>query len=98
MSSVGIGKLRKELPHALLISDDLQMQALQQKFPSRIACAQGIKSGLDMICIGNNLMAEDEEILKYAESIQNSIKTNPALKARVQESIARVMATKKQFT
>ena len=37
----------------------MQMQGLLKKLSSFESHIQGLKAGLDMLCIGNNLIAED---------------------------------------
>jgi beta-N-acetylhexosaminidase len=98
MSPAGAGRLRKELPKALLLSDDLQMQGLQKILPSREASIQGVRAGLDMIIIGNNLMAEDERCLEFARALADAAASDPSLLAQCKESIQRVAARKALFS
>lgn len=95
MSPAGVRRLRERLPEALLLSDDLQMQGLQKILPSREASTQGVRAGLDLILIGNNLMAEDGECLTYARHLAQSARNDRALEARCTESIARVQRAKR---
>ena len=91
MSPAGIRRLREKLPEALLLSDDLQMQGLQKILPSREASVQGLRAGLDLILIGNNLMAEDGFCLDYARASRAAAASaDAALERRCQESINRV--------
>ena len=55
MSKKSLDPLRVKLPNALFISDDMQMQGLLIKLTSNEAHIQGLKAGLDMLCVGNNL-------------------------------------------
>ena len=98
MSSSGVGKGREHLPDALLISDDLQMQGLQKKYSTQDACRRGLRAGLDMLSIGNNLMSEDELALSHAEAISKLMTTEVALAKRISLACARVANTKAQFT
>jgi beta-N-acetylhexosaminidase len=97
MSPAGIRRLREKLPEALLLADDLQMQGLQKILPSREASAQGIRAGLDLILIGNNLMAEDGFCLDYARHLASAASTDAALEKRCLESIDRVARTKREL-
>lgn len=97
MSPAGIRRLREKLPEALLIADDLQMQGLQKILPSREASAQGIRAGLDLILIGNNLMAEDGFCLDYARHLASAASTDAALEKRCRQSIDRVQRTKREL-
>src|SRR6267143_6954792 len=69
LSAAGIGRLRKRLPDTLLITDDMQMQGLQKALGTREASLQSLKAGIDMLCIGNNLFDQEEELVGIAEYI-----------------------------
>jgi beta-N-acetylhexosaminidase len=97
MSPSGLRRLREKLPEALLISDDLQMQGLQKMLPSREASTQGIRAGLDLILIGNNLMAEDGFCLDFARHLAQSAATDAALEKRCFESVNRVQRAKREL-
>jgi beta-N-acetylhexosaminidase len=97
MSPTGIRRLREQLPEALLLSDDLQMQGLQKILPSREASAQGIRAGLDLIIIGNNLIAEDGHCLDYARFVETAATTDKSLEKRCIESIERVNKAKQNL-
>ncbi|HMU53869.1 MAG TPA: glycoside hydrolase family 3 N-terminal domain-containing protein [Nitrospira sp.] len=98
MSPAGIARIRQRLPHALLISDDLQMQGLQKKYPTGLACSMGVRAGLDMLCIGNNLMPEDEMVLSYAEALSRQTRNDALLADQVRLASARVAKAKAQFS
>lgn len=98
MSAIAVNQLRKRLPNALLISDDLQMQGLQKRWTSRAASTQAIRAGLDLICIGNNLMAEDEAVAHCAEAVATELTKDPTLRSNAMQSLARISAKKLQFT
>lgn len=94
MSSVAISKLRSRLPNALLITDDLQMQALQQRFPTPVACERAIDAGLDLICIGNNLMTDDASLLQAAQGLIEKAEKSPEFCTKIQRSVQHVLRTK----
>jgi beta-N-acetylhexosaminidase len=97
ISSSAIGRVRHKIPNVLLISDDLQMQALQKKFPTQEACLIGLEAGIDFLLIGNNLMAEDEQSLNYAEAIYQEALKNPKLNEKIQSAKERVLKAKVQW-
>jgi len=97
MSPAGIRRLREKLPEALLLADDLQMQGLQKILPSREASTQGIRAGLDLILIGNNLMAEDGFCLDYARHMASAAAGDATLEKRCRESIDRVQRIKREL-
>lgn len=97
MSPAGIRRLREKLPEALLLSDDLQMQGLQKILPSREASVQGVRAGLDLILIGNNIMAEDGFCLEHARHLALAATTDASLEKRCLESINRVQRAKRDL-
>jgi beta-N-acetylhexosaminidase len=97
MSPAGIRRLREKLPEALLLSDDLQMQGLQKILPSREASVQGVRAGLDLILIGNNLMAEDGFCLDHARHLAQAAATDASLERRCFESVDRVQRIKREL-
>src|SRR5262245_30453333 len=66
LSPAGIGRLRQRLPDTLLITDDMQMQGLQKALGTREASLQALKAGMDMLCIGNNLLDQEQEMAGMA--------------------------------
>ena len=67
LSAAGLGRLRKRLPDTLLITDDMQMQGLQKALGTREASLQSLNAGMDMLCIGNNLFDQEQEMVGIAE-------------------------------
>jgi beta-N-acetylhexosaminidase len=86
-----IQKIRTRLPNVLLISDDIQMQGAQKAFGSETIVTKGLEAGLDMICVGNNLLAEDGKYLAIADKLQPRA-------AEFSAALARVCERKRQFT
>lgn len=93
MSKMILEQLRIKLPESLFISDDMQMQGLLKKLSSFESHIQGIKAGLDMLCIGNNLIAEDGAVAESAKQLATMTELYPQL----QKSMARVHSRKKKF-
>ena len=94
LSPVGIGRLRRRLPETLLITDDMQMQGLQMALGTRAASLQAIAAGMDMICIGNNLLDQEQEMAGVAAAVADAMKEGSLDQAAVQQSIARVRKRK----
>src|SRR3978361_1663951 len=67
LSTAGLGRLRRRLPDTLLITDDMQMQGLQKALGTREASLQSLKAGIDMLCIGNNLFDQEQEMAGIAD-------------------------------
>ena len=65
------------------------MQGLQKKLSTHDASIMGINAGLDMICIGNNLLPEDSAVLETVAKIRST--------AQLEASIGRVQERKHIF-
>lgn len=94
LSPEGIGRLRRRLPETLLITDDMQMQGLQKALGTRAASLQAIAAGMDMVCIGNNLLDQEQEMAGIAAAVADAMKDRSLDQAALQHSIARVRKRK----
>ena len=97
LSAAGLGRLRKRLPDTLLITDDMQMQGLQKALGTREASLQSLKAGMDMLCIGNNLFDQEQEMAGIAEYIERCLQDDTLNGAAIRKSIARVGNRKALF-
>src|SRR6476646_2258299 len=94
LSAAGLGRLRKRLPDTLLITDDMQMQGLQKALGTREASLQSLKAGMDMLCIGNNLFDQEQEMAAVAEYVEKSLCDETLSGPAIEKSIARVAKRK----
>jgi beta-N-acetylhexosaminidase len=94
LSAAGLGRLRKRLPDTLLITDDMQMQGLQKALGTREASLQSLKAGIDMLCIGNNLFDQEQEMAAIAEYVEASLRDGTLSGSAIEKSIARVAKRK----
>jgi beta-N-acetylhexosaminidase len=94
LSAAGIGRLRKHLPDTLLITDDMQMQGLQKALGTRAASFQSLKAGMDMLCIGNNLFDQEQQMAGIAGAIEQSLHDNTLADSSIRRSIERVRQRK----
>ncbi|QOZ30717.1 glycoside hydrolase family 3 protein [Bradyrhizobium sp. CCBAU 53421] len=94
LSPTGIGRLRRRLPETLLITDDMQMQGLQKALGTSAASLQAIAAGMDMICIGNNLLDQEQAIAGIAAAVAGAVQDGSLDQAAVGRSIARVQRRK----
>jgi len=94
LSAAGLGRLRQRLPDTLLISDDMQMQGLQKALGTREASLRSLRAGMDMLCIGNNLFDQEQEMAAIAESVEQSVQDGILVGSAVKESIGRVARRK----
>ena len=70
------------------------MQGLQMALGTRAASLQAIAAGMDMICIGNNLLDQEQEMAGVAAAVADAMKEGSLHQAAVQQSIARVRKRK----
>jgi beta-N-acetylhexosaminidase len=90
LSAAGLGRLRRRLPDTLLISDDMQMQGLQKALGTKAASLQSLNAGIDMLCIGNNLFDQEQEMAAIAQSIEQSVHEGTLAGSTVGRSIERI--------
>ncbi|MBA7465404.1 MAG: glycoside hydrolase family 3 protein [Bradyrhizobium icense] len=95
LSTEAIGRLRARLPETLLITDDMQMQGLQKALGTGAACLQSLRAGIDMLCIGNNLLDQEAEMAGIAEAVERALQHEMLDPAALGRSIARVQNRKK---
>jgi beta-N-acetylhexosaminidase len=90
LSAAGLGRLRARLPDTLLITDDMQMQGLQKALGTKEAGLQSLKAGIDMLCIGNNLSDQEQDMAAIAEYVEQSLRDGILSRPAIEQSIARV--------
>ncbi|RIL06793.1 MAG: hypothetical protein DCC71_05315 [Proteobacteria bacterium] len=94
ISAVAIGALRRALPDALLVTDDLQMQGLRAFCSTTDAVVRALSAGADLVCIGNNLLVEERECVHAAETLRRMAQGDASLAATLAAAQARVAARK----
>src|SRR6476469_1178420 len=90
LSPAGLGRLRRRLPDTLLVTDDMQMQGLQKALGTGQACLRSLQAGIDMLCIGNNLFDQEQEMAAIAESVEQGLRDKTLSGSAIEKSIARV--------
>ncbi|WP_291856601.1 glycoside hydrolase family 3 N-terminal domain-containing protein [Bradyrhizobium sp.] len=98
LSAAGLGRLRRRLPDTLLITDDMQMQGLQKALGTREACLRSLKAGIDMLCIGNNLFDQEQEMAGIAECVADGLREGALSGSAVANSIVRIGSRKALLT
>jgi beta-N-acetylhexosaminidase len=82
------------LPDTVVITDDLQMQGLQKALGTRDASLQSLQAGIDMLCIGNNLLNQEQEMADIAGSIEQGVQDGTLGRSAIRKSIDRVRQRK----
>jgi beta-N-acetylhexosaminidase len=65
---------------------------------TREASLQSLKAGMDMLCIGNNLFDQEQEMAKIAEYIAEGLREGTLSGSAIEKSIARVGRRKALLT
>jgi beta-N-acetylhexosaminidase len=94
ISEPTIARLRKALPNALLITDDIQMQGFQAFCPTVEGSLRAVEAGIDLVCIGNNLRSEAGECGEVAEQLETRAAEDSGFRAKIEAAIGRI-ATRK---
>jgi beta-N-acetylhexosaminidase len=94
VSAPAIEHLRAALPEALFITDDLQMQGLQAVCSTEVASLRALSAGVDLLCIGNNLMRQADECFAVAKELRRALADDSALAARLARSRERIARRK----
>jgi beta-N-acetylhexosaminidase len=94
LSAGGLGRLRAHLPDTLLITDDMQMQGLQKALGTREASLRSLQAGIDMLCIGNNLLDQEQDMAAIAASVEHGLGDGVLSGSAIAQSIARVAGRK----
>jgi beta-N-acetylhexosaminidase len=94
LSPAAIGRLRRRLPATLLITDDMQMQGLQKAHGTKEASLRAVKAGMDMLCIGNNLLDQEREMAGIADAIGQGLDAGTLDQSAIGQSIERVRQRK----
>jgi beta-N-acetylhexosaminidase len=72
----------------------MQMQGLQKAHGTREASLRSLKAGMDMLCIGNNLIDQEQEMAGIAETIEQGLRDRALAGSSIEASIARVVNRK----
>lgn len=94
VSEPALTAVRAAMPETLFIADDLQMQGLQQVLRTPEACIQGLRAGLDLLLIGNNLLPEEDASVSLAQGLAGAISGDPALSVKAEAALARIRRRK----
>jgi beta-N-acetylhexosaminidase len=92
------GLLRQDLGFkGVIVTDDLQMEAIAREYGLDQAITQAIEAGADILVFGNNLSYDPEITQKAITIIEDLVQSGRISQARIAESFARIMALKKKL-
>jgi len=90
------GILRERLGHrGVIISDDMQMRAITDRYGLAESCCMAISAGVDLLIIGNNLNYEPGVLKKIVDSLLKAVSDGKLTQKRIEEAWRRVQQLKK---
>ena len=90
--------LRNELNFkGVIICDDPSMRAISDNYDFEDMFVLMINSGIDLLCLGNNLNYDPDFIPKAVRAIRSAIEKNRISTERINESIDRIALLKKKY-
>ncbi|RYE84682.1 MAG: glycoside hydrolase family 3 protein [Hyphomicrobiales bacterium] len=89
------GVLRGELGFkGVVISDDLEMGAIREHFGLRDTVVRAVNAGMDVLLFSNTAKARPTLAAEIRKILVDEAEADPAFKARIEESYARIVAMK----
>lgn len=90
--------LRRQLQFTgVIVSDDMQMQAITAHYGLADACCQALAAGVDLIIIGNNLAHDPLILTRVRDTILRGLEKGTITEARVEEAWNRVQKFKQSI-
>lgn len=89
------GVLRTELGFkGVVISDDLEMGAIREHFGLKDTVVRAVNAGMDVLLFSNTAKARPTLAAEIRQILVDEAESDPAFKARIEESYARIVAMK----
>ncbi len=89
------GFLRGKLGYdGVIISDDMQMQAISDHYSLKDSLKLGLQAGLDLFCFGNNLLQEQVRASDVIGAVLELVEEGTISEARIDESVNRILKLK----
>lgn len=89
------GFLRDKLGYeGVIISDDMQMQAISDHYSLKDSLKLGLQAGLDLFCFGNNLLQEQVRASDVVGAVLELVEEDTISEARIDESVHRILKLK----
>jgi beta-N-acetylhexosaminidase len=92
------GILRETLGYdGVVISDDMQMGAIANRYGFETAIQRAIEAGVDILLFGNNSVYEEDVAARAIETIKASVQAGAISEARIDESYRRIWRLKGEW-
>ncbi len=90
--------LRKKLGfQGLILTDDLQMRAITDKYGIEEAACLALAAGVDMIIIGNNLEYDPDVLQRIIPAVLKAVKANKISETRIHKAWQRIRTMKNEI-
>ncbi len=90
------GLLRRELGFTgVVVSDDMQMRAITDKYGLNAAICRAFAAGVDLVVIGNNLSYDEHILEKSIQAVLKSVQDNILTEGMLTRAYERVQLLKK---
>ncbi len=90
--------LRRELGFAgVVISDDLQMRAITDRWGFGEAVAMAVMAGVDLLVVGNNLVRQEDVVTRGTRAIAELLDSGRISAERIEGSLARIRILKQKI-
>ena len=85
------GILRRQLGHkGVIVSDDMQMRAITDRYGLADSCCRAISAGVDLLIIGNNLCYDPHILEKAQAEILRALTDGKLTEERIEEAWSRI--------
>lgn len=89
------GILRSQLQYeGLVVSDDMQMRAITDRYGLEEACCKAISAGIDLLIVGNNICHDPHIFEKIQEELLRAVEQGKLTTQRIEEAWTRVQKFK----
>jgi beta-N-acetylhexosaminidase len=91
VSEAAVRELRRRAgDDVLLLTDDLQMQGLQAFLPTRRACVEALRAGVDLVLLGNNLLRQEDECAAAAREVARAVRAGEIPRRNLEAALRRI--------
>jgi beta-N-acetylhexosaminidase len=94
LSSSAVSKVRGWESNVYILTDDLQMQGIQQLMSTGEACQKAVRAGADLIIISNNMKDEQRQMPGFARDLRSACAKDTFMRAHAEASINRTRKLK----
>ena len=82
----------------VVVSDDLQMKAISNRWSYEEAVQRAVLAGVDLIIVGNNLVREEDIVARGIRAVEELLRSGQIKKERVISSLDRIDVLKRKIT